>query len=73
MQQPIDLASFYAQYYNRPGVDIEGRPSPLYETAISTKDNENVTMLPPETSQSSQEVCLLESFTPLGFIICLSF
>lgn len=54
VQQPIDLASYYAPYY-RHGVDIEGRPSPLYEPAMSTKDNGNVTMLPPETSQSSQE------------------
>ncbi|XP_074380837.1 GBF-interacting protein 1-like isoform X2 [Apium graveolens] len=54
VQQPFDLAGYYAQYY-RPGVDIEGRPSLLYEPAISTKDDENVTMLPPENSQSSQE------------------
>ncbi|KAJ8899298.1 hypothetical protein K2173_018272 [Erythroxylum novogranatense] len=54
VQQPCDPVSYYAQFY-RSGADNDGRVSPLPSTGIASKYNDNVTVLPPHTTQSPQE------------------
>ncbi|MCD9639057.1 hypothetical protein HAX54_023337 [Datura stramonium] len=53
VQQPID-PSYYAQYY-RSSADSDGRISPFHSAGVSTQYNGNVAVVPPHTSQSSQE------------------
>lgn len=57
VQQPFDPTSYYAQFY-RSAADSDGRISPFHSAGISTKYNGNVSMLSPQASQPSQEVCL---------------
>lgn len=56
MQQPFDPTSYYAQFY-RSGADSDGRVSPFPSPGVAAKYNGNVAVLPPQTSQSPQEVC----------------
>ena len=55
VQQPFDTASYYAQFY-RPGPDSDGRVSPFVSPGVASKFNGNVTVLPPHSSQTMQEV-----------------
>lgn len=52
VQQPIDPASYYAQFY-RPAVDNGGRVSPFPSPGVGAKYNGNAALLPP--SSQSQE------------------
>ncbi|KAI3695350.1 hypothetical protein L1987_78346 [Smallanthus sonchifolius] len=55
VQQPVDPASYYAQFY-RSGADVDGRLSPFHSTGVPTKFNGNVPVLSSQDSQSFQEV-----------------
>ncbi|KAF5960648.1 hypothetical protein HYC85_001857 [Camellia sinensis] len=68
--QPIDPASYYAQFY-RSGADGDGRISPFHSPGVAMKYNGNVAVLSPQTSQSAQEggnslVLSTAGPTPLG-------
>ncbi|CAH8290601.1 unnamed protein product [Eruca vesicaria subsp. sativa] len=54
VQQPFDTASYYAQFY-RSGPDSDGRVSPFVSPGVASKFNGNVTVLPPHSSQTTQE------------------
>ncbi|XP_010551966.1 PREDICTED: GBF-interacting protein 1-like [Tarenaya hassleriana] len=54
VQQPIDPASYYAQFYHS-NSDSDGRVSPFISPGVATKFNGSVTVLPPHSSQSLQE------------------
>lgn len=55
VQPPFDTASYYAQFY-RPGPDSDGRVSPFVSPGVASKFNGNVTVMPPHSSQTMQEV-----------------
>lgn len=67
VQQPLDPTSYYGQFY-RPGADSDGHISPFHSPAVTTKYN-NGTVLSPQASQSSQEVCISQA---LLIFYCLS-
>ncbi|XP_009589263.1 GBF-interacting protein 1 isoform X4 [Nicotiana tomentosiformis] len=54
VQQPIDPTNYYAQFY-RSSADTDGRISPFHSAGVSTQYNGGVAVVPPQTSQSSQE------------------
>ncbi|PPD81185.1 hypothetical protein GOBAR_DD21869 [Gossypium barbadense] len=51
--QPFDPATYYAQFY-RSCVDNDGRVSPFASSGVAAKYNGNVSVLPPQTSQSQE-------------------
>ncbi|PPR90886.1 hypothetical protein GOBAR_AA29809 [Gossypium barbadense] len=50
---PFDPATYYAQFY-RSSVDNDGRVSPFASSGVAAKYNGNVSVLPPQTSQSQE-------------------
>ncbi|TYH62180.1 hypothetical protein ES332_D07G101900v1 [Gossypium tomentosum] len=50
---PFDPATYYAQFY-RSCVDNDGRVSPFASSGVAAKYNGNVSVLPPQTSQSQE-------------------
>ncbi|KAG2713874.1 hypothetical protein I3760_04G196300 [Carya illinoinensis] len=59
---PFD-PSYYAQFY-RTGADSDGRLSPFLSPGVATKFNGNVAVLPPSSSQSTQEGGALSTASP---------
>ncbi|KAK4341778.1 hypothetical protein RND71_037594 [Anisodus tanguticus] len=54
VQQSVDPTGYYAQYFCS-SADSDGRISPFHSVGVSNQYNGSVAVVPPHTSQSSQE------------------